>query len=454
MKRKFICILVLGFLLMGCNAESDGNVKDNDTPNPVNEVENNKNEEPVSEGIAEPVTIKFGVNLEEKDFERIYKNPIEDQFPNATLELVTFAPNRELIEDQFLVGNVPDIILGNNLEQLYLFDEYDLLTDLTEIIEAKNYDLSLFNSSFIEAIRSFAGGEALWALPKDMTRYGLHYNKEIFDLFGVDYPEDGMSWQEIIDLSKLVSGERNNETYVGLHLPVPRILLSTLSTPLVDPDTDKPLFTEEPEFTELFKLYEQVYIDQDQEPNLEAIGPFVGEQNLAMVPIYYLYTGWTGLQSASEEGMDWDLVTFPSWDKDDLRTPMVGGQWMAVSDFSEHKHEALEVIKFLLGPEMISTITETPVSVPFNSEAMVEIIDNTEFDEVIDEKNIEALFKNPTLDKEANRSKYESLIYNVLVEKVNEFILQEEGAPSDVNTALRELQEAAEGVIEEEKGRE
>lgn len=287
-----------------------------------------------------------------------------------------------------------------------------------------------------------------------MTRYALHYNKDVFDKFGVAYPEDDMTWQEIVELSRKVSGQQSGHEYTGLHLPVPRILLSTLSTPLVDPETDEPLFTTEPEFKQLFELYEGVYDNQGPEPNLEALGQFVGDRTLAMVPIYYLYSDWTGLKDATEDGMGWDIVTFPVWDKEEPYTPMVGGQWLAVTDFSEHQDAAFQVMKFWLDRDEIERILEGPVSVPYNSDATRDFLDEVGLDEDIADKNTDALFSHPTFDKQAKRSKYESIIYPVLVEAVNEFILEEDGSKKDINTVIRELQESAEIAIEEEKMKE
>ena len=429
------------------NNDNDENLIAEDHLEGKNETEENEPYE-----ITEPVTIYVGVNTTEEDFIARFKTPIENEFPNVTLEHIAFAPNRDLIEDQLLVGNVPDIIFGNNLEQLYLFNEYDLLTDHEGLIEKHQFPIELFNSSFIQAIRSYAGGEALWALPTNMTRYALHYNKDIFDLFGVDYPEDGMTWQEILDLSRSVTGERNGQEYIGLHLPVPRILLSTLSVPLVDPETDEPLFTKEPEFTMLFELYESVYGNQEVDPNLQALGEFISERRVAMLPLYYLYSGWTGLQTATEEGMEWDIVTFPIWAKDQPYTPMVGGQWVAVTDQSEHKDAAFQIIKFWLSEEQIIHFLEGPVSVPFNPEKTAEFVNSVSVDEAVRDKNIPALFKHPTLDKQPKRSKYESLVYNILVAKVNEFI-SPESPRKDIQTTLKELQEEAARAIAEEKGK-
>src|SRR5699024_11212500 len=140
-----------------------------------------------------------------------------------------------------------------------------------------------------------------------------------------------------------------------------------------------------------------------------------------MIPIFYLYNDWTGLQSATEQGMNWDMATFPIWDENNPFTPMVGGQWVGITDFSDQKNEAFQIIEFLLSSEEINTILQSLVSVPYNSEAAESFINEIGLDKELEDKNIDSLFKHPTLDKQSKRSKYEPIAYSVLVDHLNEF---------------------------------
>ena len=53
-----------------------------------------------------------------------------------------------------------------------------------------------------------AGGGKLYALAPTFSSSALIYNKKMFQDAGVDFPKDGMTWDETFDLSKrLAKGE-------------------------------------------------------------------------------------------------------------------------------------------------------------------------------------------------------------------------------------------------------
>lgn len=458
-RLKVLLVMMLSLLLIfaACSNSADSpdtnnNEQNNNTANEqANETGNEEEEEDDADEVgdlwSEPVTLRVAVGASEEMFEEIYKKPAEEAFPNLTVEQVDFAPNKEVIEEAFMAGVVPDIIYGGSAVQLHVYEEYDLLTDHDVLIERHNFDIDLYNAGFIELIRSHSKEGELWALPIDMTRYALHYNKDIFDMFGVEYPEDGMTWQEVVDLARRVTGERNGVQYYGLMLPAFDVTLSNVSAPLVDPNTDEPLFTEVHYFADLFRLYEEVYINQGVDPATSAITAFIGDRNLAMLPTYFLYSGWTGLQTATEEGMNWDIVTFPIWDKDHQYGAMAGGRWLAVTDYSEYKDQAFQVMAFWLDRERVVEITESTLTVPYNPSATQEFIDEHGVDELIQDKNISALFKYPTLENRHEVSKYQYDLYPLVLEYIDDFI---QGG-KDINTLLRELNEAAKIRIDEIK---
>ena len=95
--------------------------------------------------------------------------------------------------------------------------------------------------SFIALIRSQDPEGRLIGLTGNGGIYGLFYNKEVFDLFGVPYPTDNMTWDDIIDLAKKTTGTRDGNQYVGLEFGSDTVdaALLQLSTTLTDPDTGR-----------------------------------------------------------------------------------------------------------------------------------------------------------------------------------------------------------------------
>jgi multiple sugar transport system substrate-binding protein len=61
-----------------------------------------------------------------------------------------------------------------------------------------------------------------WFLPKDYSPMGVYYNKKIFDQFGVPYPKDGWTWDDMLNTAKLLTKDTNADGKTdiwGIQLP-------------------------------------------------------------------------------------------------------------------------------------------------------------------------------------------------------------------------------------------
>ena len=92
-------------------------------------------------------------------------------------------------------GQMPDVFwMHSNTAQMYM--ENDLLLNLDDYIAnddaidlANYYDgiVNLYNSNGVQ-----------YAIPKDHDTIALLYNKAIFDKYGVDYPTDDWTWEDVL----------------------------------------------------------------------------------------------------------------------------------------------------------------------------------------------------------------------------------------------------------------
>ena len=74
-----------------------------------------------------------------------------------------------------------------------------LLYDISDRIAADKVDMTVFPQLLKDL---YSKDSAVYGIPKDYDGIGLFYNKAIFDEMKVDYPKDGMSWDELLDLAK------------------------------------------------------------------------------------------------------------------------------------------------------------------------------------------------------------------------------------------------------------
>jgi multiple sugar transport system substrate-binding protein len=63
-----------------------------------------------------------------------------------------------------------------------------------------------------------------WLLPKDYSPLAIYYNKKIFDEFGVDYPQDGWTWDEFLTTAQALTQDTDGDGKTdiwGIQLPGP-----------------------------------------------------------------------------------------------------------------------------------------------------------------------------------------------------------------------------------------
>lgn len=143
-----------------------------------------------------PVTVKFIIEVDEETFRIRYKEQIEAKFPNITLEQANASLTPEGLQELNACGDIPDLYV---MHQGYdMLKELDMLEPLDPYIEQSGFDLGVINDGIVEIQRALDpdGTGLLYGMPIEGTQRALYYNKAVFEKFGVDYPRDGMTWDE------------------------------------------------------------------------------------------------------------------------------------------------------------------------------------------------------------------------------------------------------------------
>ncbi|MGV2805514.1 extracellular solute-binding protein, partial [Clostridium perfringens] len=181
--------------------------------------------------------------------------PIEDKLQaegkNITVHWIQGDSTSEALQELNASVVVPYIIYSSKgIDGLKELDMVEPIDDLMKIYEM---DENSINPSVISLLRSYDDKGSMVGVPTFADTITLFYNKEIFDMFGVRYPTDHMTWDETFELAKKLTGERNGVNYRGLEMGFTNSLTSEALAPLkeiitnvVDPETDEVLLTKEP----------------------------------------------------------------------------------------------------------------------------------------------------------------------------------------------------------------
>jgi ABC-type glycerol-3-phosphate transport system substrate-binding protein len=186
---------------------------------------------------ADPVTLKVYVEQQVPDaLWETFVTKLKHKYPHITLEVIKPTPG-QFIENLISAGTVPDLVMSWN-GATGKFEALDLLEDLTPLLKKHNLPVDRFEPVTIQAIKDSGIGE-LVALPYFLNTNALYYNKDLFDKFGVEYPMDGMTWEDVIEVAKKVTRNVDGVQYAGLsHESVTRIA-SPKSLVIVNPATNK-----------------------------------------------------------------------------------------------------------------------------------------------------------------------------------------------------------------------
>ncbi len=101
-------------------------------------------------------------------------------------------------------GQMPDVFwMHSNTAQMYM--ENDLLLPLDDYIAADDaIDLDNYYEGIVDLYNRDDNG-VQYALPKDHDTIALLYNKAIFDKYGVDYPTDDWTWEDLRDAAAKIT---------------------------------------------------------------------------------------------------------------------------------------------------------------------------------------------------------------------------------------------------------
>lgn len=436
--QTIILVLLMSLFLAACSSKTN-------VPKEVGE--NGEKEQNTEQ---EPITLKFlhAHGLDEEGFIKQYKEPIENKFPYITIERIDSADLSENISK----GLIPDIYFVENPANIKNYVESELVMDLSDLIEKHGFDLNRIQPNILTEHRTFSDGN-LYTIPLSMGMTALHYNKDIFDLFGVEYPTDDMTWDEVISLAAKVTGERNGVQYHGLQPAFPSILYDQRGLIFVDPDTDESTIMSDnyrDEFAKVLQTIERMTNIPGNIPkeNSDAFlyeygNQFISDRNVAMLPLWQLIDWYS-----SDETMNFDIVTYPEWEDLPGITRPSKAYSLGVTNTSEYPDQAFEVITYLLSDEKQIEWAKGSQASALKDPA----INGHLFENLIQERphvgdlNLEALTKQTPSSGSDRHSKFESVgsaAFDTMVRKLIE-------ENKDVNTIMREADEEVSVLLQDE----
>ncbi|MFC3767872.1 extracellular solute-binding protein [Paenibacillus sp. GCM10012303] len=394
---------------------------------------------PVNTGPREITMYTAGGTIDEKAFDSMYGDAIRKKFPDVT---VKFIPNTKgsTLPDLIAAGTTIDIIF-DSIGYAESFRNYGIHMDMTPFIKASGLDLNQFEQTAIEFQRKIGNGQ-IHSLPVWTASAGLFYNKDLFDKFGVGYPKDNMTWSEILEIAKKLTRKDGDIQYVGYVTAAgSQANTNQLGLKYVDSKTGKAQIDNE-DWTKFM---------QSIVPFFQISGMTWTAENTTVAAMRAMfekdrtaamYTNYSG--GTPPEDMNWDVVKVPSYEQ----APGVGPQsypaYLSMTTLSKNKELAFDVIHYLVSKEYQLLNTKAGRATVLNDKEIIKTYGESMAK--FKGKNITAMFPEKrapigdyTAADTAAASQFSSAFTKIILNQ------------KDINTALREANEAANKAIEEIK---
>lgn len=333
-------MLVLAAALAACQAKG-GTVKSGESK-PAEETAGPATSAPAPK----PVTLKIGFRPAAEADVDLMIAALKKTHPEITIEKLQ--PSNSITE-MLARGDKPDL-LQIAWTELVNLTQTGLAIDMTPYLKANNIEMNSFRDGFIDNLRGlFLNPQQLIALQYYTNTGLLFYNKDIFDKFGVEYPKDGMTWEETTELASKVTRVEGGVQYQGLVARESARLddiKSQLGLSFVDPATGKAAFQ-----SEGWKYLMETLLKPTQIPgNDKPLGTdgFNKTFQIAMLP----WRDSLMSQMFDIKNFSWDIATFPTFAKAPGVNTNYAGPLVAMTSISQHKEEAFQFIKTVLSDDV------------------------------------------------------------------------------------------------------
>ena len=390
----------------------------------------------------------FNGTLTDEEFQRNIVEPATAKFPNLEFEVLRGGPDLRP-EDLIAAGDFPDITF-TGMRTITQFSDLNIPLQLDEYVQKHNLDLGVYHEAAVKTIQSFSpDGSSLLALPLRINTRALFYNKDVFDRFAVPYPQDNMTWDDVIRLSKQLTREEGGVQYRGVVPPAITEFSRGLSLPYVDKASEKSAVNTD-QWKRVFELTKQVY--ESAVPEIVNWGAseqlFLKDKVVGMLP-WYAEGLFAQIGEMEKQGdtFNWDLTTFPAYPESPGETVEMDLAVYIVSSTSKHKDIAFQVISHLTTSEELMIQLARTGTIPALKLDNIESIFGQDVP-ALQGKNIAGLFK-AAYREAPPATPYDTIARQAVSAAFTEYL----NGQVDVNTALRQADEKINQTIEQQRAK-
>lgn len=367
-------------------------------------------------------------------------NAVQKKFPHITPKYIPTGKGT-LMPDLIAAGTTPDIVTSSLPGIFASFLANDMQYDMTEQINKNKLDLNQFEPTTIALIKQISNG-AMFGLPYASNTTHLLYNRDLFDKFGVPYPTDDMTWDDVYELAKKMTRTEGGVNYRGFASTLEHLAMTNqLSVSLVDPKTNKSTYATDEKWRTFVNNLVRFYqipgngVDDNSVSQAAQLEAFQKGGTVAM------YAGVVA--PAASVTVNWDIVRLPEFSS----ARGVGSQpypsYMMITGTSKHKDDAFKVIQYLTTDEEYLTARAKLGAMPAVKNPKVVQAFGQDLQHWQGRNILKARFPEKLADPSIN-TEFNSIVLSKYTANMNALLT---GKIPDTNTALRMMSEQADQAI-------
>ena len=331
--------------------------------------------------MAEDVTIRVALwDYSNTEYYKTMINGFKEANPGIDVEVIEFsaAEYSDTIVVKMAAEEDYDVIFMKGLPEMAALINGGRLMPLDDL--AEGYDFAPYGGTE----QSLVVDGQLFGLPFRKDNNLIFYNKDLFDAAGVDYPQDGMTFDEYVELAKtMTSGEGADKVY-GTHV-------HTWASNVYQ----YPRFAEEYVYNDastwdaLIPYYEAILELQEEgcvqnygslkSGNIHYSGVFY-KQEAAMMQIGTWYINML-LENVPKEdegitSFNWGVCSMPNNYGITTENVVGGITPVAIGAYSKHPAEAWAFLTYITGAEGAQILAKTGIVPAWAGQEVLDIFDH------------------------------------------------------------------------------
>ncbi len=278
----------------------------------------------------------------------------EDAYPDVSVDYLTVPAADFATKLQTMIASkkTPDVFYLQP-EKVMPYADAGVISDLSSYVDDnKLFDPANVWAKAIDMYRydgTTPGVGAVYGLPKDISAFGLAYNKDMFDAAGITAPTDDAPWtwdEYVAAAKKLTSGEGADKVYGSGPYSLESAVWSN-GGDWLNADHTKVTVTD-PAFVEALQWVADLNLVEGVAPSPEELSSQGDYDRFVSGKLAMTGVGtWAQGSLWNDAKFTWDIMPWPVSPKTGKEAIWYGGIGFAVAKSSKHQEAASNLAAFL-----------------------------------------------------------------------------------------------------------